>query len=209
MLARFLSSFPPDDAIAREGRVAIWNPRLEEIQGFLEITEALGFGGHGGGRIFLLDRERGEEALELVQMAFPRRSSGAVPFARDWLGRIFATDFNRVVDNEPQVKLFELTHNKVLDVDESVKSFFSRGLVDEPDLYLEQDLYEQWRGAGGGVLAPSECASFKLPIFLGGEFSPENIEVSDLSVFWYTTGQVIDLTRNLPPGTSIGGFSIS
>jgi hypothetical protein len=53
-------------------------------------------------------------------------------------------------------------------------------------------------------LSSSQCAGYKVPLFLGGKDSLENLEVIDLEVYWSLSGQLRDGARVLPPGSSIG-----
>lgn len=58
---------------------------------------------------------------------------------------------NRLVGGDAQIALFDLGLGLGFEVDHSIRSFFDVGLVDEPDLYLEDDLYNCWRSDDGAV----------------------------------------------------------
>ncbi|WP_202385393.1 hypothetical protein [Altericroceibacterium endophyticum] len=40
-------------------------------------------------------------------------------------------------------------------------------------------------------------------MFLGGVDDLENLELSDLDVYWHLSAQIIRQARGLPPGTSV------
>jgi hypothetical protein len=143
-----------------------------------------------------------------VDEAFPEYRGRVVPFARDWLGRAFAVDLGRVVDGEPHLLLMEPGSGDAYDVDAPISTFFDNELVDEPDTYLESEFFEDWRASGGGMPGPTECVGFRLPLFLGGKGSVDNLEVTDVDVYWGVCGQLRAQTKDLPPGTRIGGVGI-
>jgi len=46
---------------------------------------------------------------------------------------------------------------------------------------------------------------YRKPLFLGGSDEVENLEVSDLDVYWHIMGQIIRKTKGLPQGTPCSG----
>lgn len=52
-----------------------------------------------------------------------------------------------------------------------------------------------------------ECAGYRIPLFLDGEDSLENMEVSDMEVYWDMTDQLWEAVKDLPEGTKIGNVS--
>lgn len=207
MLERFVEAFPPDaeDPTAPPSQ----HPDLLAVPAYAEVARVLGTRGHGGGRIRLLDEAAAGEAREVIATAFPGHAATSVPFARDWLGRVYALDQRRMVGGQPLISLVELGVARVLQVDHALAGFFDDALVDDPDLYLEGDLHREWKAAGGADPGARECASFIRPPFMNGEFVAANLEISDLSVHWGVTAQLIEAVRALPPGTTLGGVSIT
>lgn len=61
------------------------------------------------------------------------------------------------------------------------------------------------QAAEGAGLTPGgdQVLSFKVPPVLGGELSPENLELADFVVAVNLTGQIHEQVKSLPPGTSI------
>lgn len=43
-----------------------------------------------------------------------------------------------------------------------------------------------------------ECGGYRIPLFLGGEDSLENMEVSDMEVYWDMTDQLWEAVKDLP-----------
>ncbi|MEL7297025.1 MAG: T6SS immunity protein Tdi1 domain-containing protein [Pseudomonadota bacterium] len=63
--------------------------------------------------------------------------------------------------------------------------------------------------AQGNVLQHSQIYSLRKPLVLGGEYTLENIEVTDIEVHFALTGQIHAKVRDLPEGTTIESVSIS
>lgn len=45
-----------------------------------------------------------------------------------------------------------------------------------------------------------------MPLFLGGHHAVENLERTDLSVYWHLSGQLLQGTTEDPPETKISGI---
>jgi hypothetical protein len=54
----------------------------------------------------------------------------------------------------------------------------------------------------------NECVGYKVPSFFGGKDVLENMELSDLDVYWTLMQQLIRQTSDLPPGTPIANFEL-
>jgi Domain of unknown function (DUF1851) len=48
-----------------------------------------------------------------------------------------------------------------------------------------------------------QCVGYQVPLFLGGKDSLENLEITDLDVYWSLSGQLRQGTWVLPPGTAV------
>lgn len=55
----------------------------------------------------------------------------------------------------------------------------------------------------GNVLSKGQVYSCKLPLILGGEFAPENIECCDMEVHFSFLGQIHKQVKDLPEGAEI------
>ena len=69
--------------------------------------------------------------------------------------------------------------------------------------YLVGDLM-----AGGLMLGPGKCYSYKIPPILGGQIEPSNFEPTDLSVHFGLLGQIHRQVKDLPPGTKVSDIKI-
>lgn len=60
----------------------------------------------------------------------------------------------------------------------------------------------------GLTLSQGQLYSLMKPSVLGGEFAPENIEMTDIEVHFSVLGQIHQQVKDLPPGTEIGSFEL-
>jgi len=63
--------------------------------------------------------------------------------------------------------------------------------------------------AAGLEPGPAEVLAFKVAPALGGEVAVDNLELADFVVTVNVAGQIHEQIKNLPPGTSISGLTIS
>jgi hypothetical protein len=57
----------------------------------------------------------------------------------------------------------------------------------------------------GKSLKPHQCFSYKTPLTLGGEYSPENFEPTDIAVHFGVLGQIQKQVKAFPVGTEVRG----
>lgn len=205
MFERFRSEFAPlRDATPVVG--SVWrDDRLIGVAGYVEFAGEFSGASFGGGLYRVHDDQTGPRALKLVVEAFPEFAGRVRPFGYDWLGRQFAVDFGRVDAGQPQVLLLEPGTGEALEVPLPFAAFHDEELVEYADAALAAGFFEDW-SAGHGDVLPLErnaCVGYRVPLFLGGRDATENLELSDLDVYWSICGQLRRGTLNLPPGTSV------
>jgi hypothetical protein len=61
----------------------------------------------------------------------------------------------------------------------------------------------------GRSLAQGQLYSYRVPPALGGEYSADNLEPTDISVHFSVLGQINQRVRDLPEGTVISGVKLS
>lgn len=133
--------------------------------------------------------------------AFPQFKDRIECFAFDWLGRMFALDSKRSVNGEPGVLMLEPGTGQALEIPATFLSFHCEELIEYADAALAKTAYEQWRKENPAPLAHTECAGYKVPLFLGGEDTVSNMERVDMEVYWELCTQLLKQTRSLPDGS--------
>lgn len=145
----------------------------------------------------------------IATAAFPQFSDRIECFASDWLGRVFALDRKRAVAGEPGVMILEPGTGQTLEVPANFLSFHCEELIRHADAALALDAYREWRRHDTLPLERTVCIGYKIPLFLGGDDTVENMERIDMEVYWETCAQLIRQVQNLPEGTSIKEISLS
>jgi Domain of unknown function (DUF1851) len=140
---------------------------------------------------------------ERVSLGFPESTNRVTCFAYDWLGRAFAADTQRLEQGQPLVLMFEPGTGEALEVPTNIATFHDHELTEFSEAVLAINFHKEWLASGGAEPAYTECIGFKRPLFLGGRDDLENLESSDLDVYWHLMGQLIAKTRGLPPGTRV------
>ena len=83
---------------------------------------------------------------------------------------------------------------KVYDTDAGIEKFFDYVVIEYTNDCFALDFFKEWfESTEGYQLLNSECASYKIPLFLNGADSVENLEVCDMEVHW----EIMRVTHNL------------
>lgn len=83
------------------------------------------------------------------------------------------------------VLLFEPGTGEVLDIPASFEDFHNVEIADYHEDSLASDFFDEWFSNNNNyVLKNNECAGYKVPLFLNGDDVAENLEVSDMEVYW-------------------------
>jgi len=207
MFERFESNYSQDAALPRPlGGVEVNDlddPLLEDF--FLR------YGGisFNKGLYRIMTAETMGLAHVFVSDAFPSFSKRARVFAYDWLGRIFALDLMRLEGGLPLVLLLDPGAREVLEIPSNLVTFHENELVDHGEEALAVVFHKQWLAMGGLAPNQNQCIGYKRPLFLGGKDTVDNLDLSDIDVYWTLSGQLIRKTRGLPLGTRVGSVRIS
>lgn len=181
------------------------DPRLLSAIGYRELSGRFAGCTFGDGIYRIHDSTSGPLALARVIDAFPEFAGRARPFGFDWLGRQFALDSGRREGDEPLVLLLEPGTGEALEIPQTLVNFHDEELVDYRDAALAESFFRHWRDRNPAVapLAFDHCVGYRIPLFLGGSDSVDNLEVIDTDVYWTLTGQLIRGTVKVAPGTPI------
>jgi len=153
----------------------------------------------------LHDAASGTIAQQAIAEAFPEFAERATPFAFDWLGREFAVDSARLIDGEPQVLLVEPGTGEALEIPCDLVTFHDSELVEHRDAALAVGFFAEWSTANPETLPirTDSCVGYRVPLFLGGSDTIENLEIVDRDVYWSFCAQLRRGTATLPANTSI------
>jgi hypothetical protein len=99
--------------------------------------------------------------------------------------------------------MFEPGTGEALKIPANIETFHDDELINFGESSLATDFYRRWQSRLNAPLAYDQCAGYKKPLFLGGVDDIENLEISDIDVYWHIVGQLILKTKGLPIGTSV------
>lgn len=191
MFERFQSTFGPRRDASEIGTA--WSHRqLLDAAGYATLARDFAGASFGGGLYRVHDNETGPQALAFIADAFPEFAQRVCPFGYDWLGRQFAVDSTRVQNGQPQVLLLEPGTGEALEIPVDFAAFHDEELVEQSDAALASNFFEDWSEANRRSLPllRSQCVGYKVPLFLGGNDTLDNLEVSDIDVYWTICGQL-------------------
>lgn len=200
MLVRFLNALPRDVHSVTPGEqfdLPTFNNAVSEL--FASCAGA----SFGDGLYRVVKPEDVSDWNATVASAFPSFQQRITCFAFDWLGRVFAADARRCVNGRAAVTIFEPGIGQSLATPCDVEAFHEQELIDYRDAALAEPFFLQWIASGGSGPDYSQCLGYRRPLFLGGEDSIDNLELTDLDVYWTISAQLIEKTRRLPEGTRL------
>ncbi|MBC8060375.1 MAG: DUF1851 domain-containing protein [Clostridiaceae bacterium] len=134
---------------------------------------------------------------EIVLEAFPEFKGRIQCFGCDWLGRQFSLDKSRIVDGIPQIIMFEPDTGEVLEIPCNFIQFHNDEIPNYHDACLASEFFNNWMSMNKTMLTEQECVGYKVLLFLGGNDTVENLEISDMEVYWSICGQLIKKTKGL------------
>jgi len=203
---QFEAHFQPDGIASGSPPEIAGAPTDPLLAGFFQTYAGTSF---NGGLYRVMNAATADFCRASLSLGFANLVGQIRPFGYDWLGRIFALDAKRIVNGQPGVLMFELHADNALDVPDNLLSFHESQIVNDPGPALAPKYFADWLATGGAAPGLNQCIGSKVPFFLGGSDSLQNLELSDLDVYWSITTQLLEGVRGLAPGTRINKISIS
>lgn len=200
MFEVFQKSFSRDAAlsIANAGNVAHF-----EMADCHDLLDRFGGDSFENGRYRVIRASDVAEWNARIAVTFPEFGERVTCFGFDWLGRVFAADPKRSEGGQPGVVMFEPGTGEALEIPCNIGSFHDEELIEYGDAALARDFHKRWIANGGSAPQYGQCVGYKKPLFLGGVDELDNLEMSDIDVYWHLLGQLILKAKGLPPGTPI------
>lgn len=143
-----------------------------------------------GGKIFgnglfnSFSKDNLEKWELFVGVAYPEFKSSFKLFGYDWLGRCFGMDLRE--SSNGNILMFEIGTNDVLEIPCSFKDFLNVEIPLYSDACLAKSFFDEWTEYSKETIEYGKCVSYKIPLCLGGEDTIQNLELSDMEVYWVT-----------------------
>ena len=200
MFESFQQNFRRDPQGERAQGVEILRPDIPELR---ELFAKFGGASFQDGLYRIIHPAELDEWQERICSALPEFEGRITCFGFDWLGSTFAIDSGRLEDGQNGVVMFEPGTGEALEIPANLVTFHDSGLLEFGEAALAISFYEKWRASGGAAPNYDQCIGYKKPLFLGGSDEVDNLEPSDLDVYWHIIGQLIRKTKGLPEGTPV------
>lgn len=181
---------------------------LLDARGASELFAVYSGASFEGGLYRFLRVEKISEWTQAACAAFPQFAGRIQCFSSDWLGRLFALDSQREVDEQPGVLMLEPGMAKALEIPANFLTFHCSELIEFADAAIARETYVEWHAKNMERLQGTECVGYKVPPFLGGADAIDNMERTDMRMYWDLCAQLIQQIRSLPEGTKIQKVSL-
>jgi hypothetical protein len=188
--------------------ISMFDDLQRNTKGFLEFFSSYNGESFGEGLYRLHEIGKFNMWNNIILQAFPEFSGRISCFGYDWLGRHFALDRQRLEDGESQILMLEPGTGEVLEIPCNFIDFHNVEIPNYHNDCLASEFHVSWTLQKGKSLTRDECAGYKVLLFLGGVDSVENLEKSNMEVYWQICSQLIQQTKYLPEGTVIKKIGI-
>jgi hypothetical protein len=214
---KFLAAYPPDfgweksaPAWGVEDTVKLLGSDLPPFTGFVSQFAAPS---HGNGVLKFLSRISTPSLFEWNSdngwwSDWRQWRNRLIVFAYDWNGSLFGLDLARKENGELLISILEPDSGELLQTPHSFAEFLAHSATDEADAALSLSFYKEWLGRGGEAPKPGMCAGSKVPLFLNGSDTVDNLSMQNLAVYVSLCGQMYTESRKYPPGTNFSGARI-
>lgn len=142
----------------------------------------------GNGLFNSFSKDNLKKWTEIVNEAYPEFRNLFELFGYDWLGRCFGIDLRK--NTYGNVLMFEIGTNDVLEIPCTFDKFLNEEIPLYADECLAKSFFDEWMNHFGKAIAYGRCAGYKIPLFLGGEDNVNNLEDSDMEVYWSIITQI-------------------
>lgn len=173
------------------------------LPGLSQLFEQFGGASFRSGLYRIIHPSDLSDWQERIHLAYPEFEGRVFCFGFDWLGSVFALDIKRTEGGQAAVMMFEPGTGEALEIPSNLESFHEAGLIEFGEAALAISFQEKWLASGGAVPHYDQCVGYRMPVFLRGADEVENLELSDIDVYWHLTGQLILQTKGLPQGTAV------
>lgn len=161
-----------------------------------------------------LSQQRSDRASELIHNATRLgrlvKTRSLLPFASDWLGRIFVLGDGPSYRGEPCVLLVDFIEDQAYELDANVHTFHEEILIEDAETFLAKDLFDAWALLNRDVLPirPHQIVGYRIPLALGGKHEIENLELVDEEVEVGLTYQIAEQIADVTEGSRIGSLRL-
>ena len=147
------------------------------------------------------------EWADTIKTLFPSVDI-CIPVGRDWLNRVYAIKHGN--DFSSHVILFSHITDEFFSLGVNIRQFFDSFLIEEYENLLDMAIFGDFV-EGNDIKLPlvQSGIQMKTPLFLGGNYSVDNMELIDPKIDWDIVTQLLLQTRGMEVGQSVSGVEIA
>ena len=171
-----------------------------------DFINQLGGKSFGNGLFRSFSNENIEKWTTIVTEAYPEAQGQFKLFGFDWLGRCFGVSLRK--NESEKIFMFEIGTGEVLGIPCSLENFLNEEIPLYADDCLAASFFDEWMTVNEEAIAYENCVGYIVPLFLGGDDEIDNLEETDMEVYWGITAQIVNVVEDYPDGTEFGEFTI-
>jgi len=156
---------------------------------YLDIINQLGGVSLKEGLFTIFKKEDIEKWNKILEETYENFGYKAKVFGYDWLGRCFGIDLRE--ESFGDILMYEIGTAEVLEIPCDLEKFLDEEMPMESEACLAETFFYDWSNYSKQKLTYGQCAGYKVPLFLNGQDTKENLEISDMDVYWEIIRQVI------------------
>lgn len=181
-------------------------PYKPELLGDFFVKNNLSGTTFNNGLLRFHNAKSGALAQQNLHEFFGDQAEILTPFAFDWRGRHFCRSQKDGQDLAIRTDSAFAEASPLISYEETLDYLFNSP---EAPGFLEQDMMEKaFQRFDMFGIQFNACIGLKIAAFLGGEEELDNLDPSDMDVYWTINGQIYNQVKDLPPGTPIPEFKI-
>lgn len=192
MYHSFLAKYKKSSQVENAPGMELLNKLEPYAEGFSGLMSTYGGSTFNDGLYRLHAAQDILKWTQLVEESFTHYKDRIICFGYDWLGRHFALDKNRVEKDQMLILLLEPGTGEVMQIPANFSTFHNQELVEYQNEALASDFYNAWINTGGEIPSHTQCIGYKVPLFLNGNDTTDNLELSDMEVYWSICGQTLN-----------------
>lgn len=153
-----------------------------------DFISQLGGKKFGYGLFNSFSKDNVKKWTEIVSEAYPEFKSMFKLFGYDWLGRCFGIDLRD--DTYGNVLMFEIGTYDILEIPCLYEQFLNEEIPLYSDACLAEPFFDEWRDYSKEDIEYGRCIGYKVPLFIGGLDTINNLENVDMEVYWSIIMQI-------------------
>lgn len=156
-----------------------------------KFIKSLPFGVYNRGLYALLNTSESAAATERISKVFPTAAGNVSAFAADWMGRVFALDATMPDETgSATVACFDLAEPSSFTTEANFIDFHNRTAVEMTAGLFNLNQFEEWTTSNQPPEDGSTCIGYKVPLFLNGPDSVNNMESTDRLIYWQIVSEM-------------------